>query len=534
MEEGEPPVDEQAAAQSGGPADAAQLGAAGGAPPPSACGELETGALLERWGREDGPFSLNTALRDLVVHTPPPPQSSAGYTLDEAPFALLSRASLLSNIPAEEKKTLVSRLVKECPRSSVAKAVGSMVALAAADATGHWFEFMDACDKPGANFGRTVFDVSKLHFVPATSSDPRTYPPACFSGTFLNRFALHMGQWTDDCSMSLCMADSLLIKQQYDGSDIRIRFWNWWNKGYCNAFGKEAAQGRPRSSVGLGGNISKSIFSMREQETPTPRFESSGEDSGNGSLMRLAPVAIFYSGDERLCIDFARESSYTTHPGKIAAECCALQAFLIARAIQDPELPIEAGAAVEVTAGSWLEHHVAEYLETELKGRDGVGVDEVRRMLLSNEPEGSLERNWNWRASDAEGLQIEKTLELRGYSYNGHPVSAGYFGSYAVDGLALALHCVASTSSLDAAIERCLNFLGDSDTTGAIVGQIAGAIYGIGGLNPAFVENLQQWDDGDVAARAYMLHFMGQKSALAQQMDVQEGQQAAEDLGQAE
>ena len=84
-------------------------------------------------------------------------------------------------------------------------------------------------------------------------------------------------------------------------------------------------------------------------------------------------------------------------------------------------------------------------------------------------------RNWNWRASAEEGLQIEKTLELRGYSYNGHPVSSGYFGSYAVDGLAVALHCVAATNSLDAAVQRCLNFLGDADTTGAIVGQIAGA-----------------------------------------------------------
>merc|ERR550537_1715288 len=190
-----------------------------------------------------------------------------------------------------------------------------MVALAAADATGHWFEFMDACDKPGANIGSSSFDVKNLEFIPPTTSDPRAHAPACFSGSYLNRFALHMGQWTYDCSMSLCIADSLLVKQRYDGSDIRIRFWNWWNKGYCNAFGKEAAQGRPRSSVGLGGNISKSIFSMREQETPTPRFESSGEDSGNGSLMRLAPVAIFYSGDERLCMDYARESSYTTHPG---------------------------------------------------------------------------------------------------------------------------------------------------------------------------------------------------------------------------
>ena len=36
-----------------------------------------------------------------------------------------------------------------------------------------------------------------------------------------------------------------------------------------------------------------------------------------------------------------------------------------------------------------------------------------------------------------------------------------------------------------------------------------GAIYGIEALHPAFVANLQQWDNGDVAVRAYMLHFMG-------------------------
>jgi len=545
MEEAEPPVHAQAATadsvQRGAKAD--HLGVAGGATPP-ACDAVEKGGLLELWGRKDGPFPLDDTLCNLIVETPPPPRTGGAYSVDEAPFALLSGSSLLSKIPSEEKKTLVSRLVRECPRSSVAKAVGSMVALAAADATGHWFEFMDVCDRPGANVGRSLFDVSKLQVVPATASDPRANPPACFTGQFLNRFALHMGQWTDDCSMSLCMADSLLVKQCYDGSDIRVRFWSWWNKGYCNAFGKEAAQGRPRSSVGLGGNISKSIFSMREQETPTPTFESSGEDSGNGSLMRLAPVAIYYSGNERDCMDFARQSSYTTHPGKIAAECCALQAFLIARAIQDPRLPIVASpgsvvstvaaeATEELTAESWLVQQVTEYLEQELKDRDGVGVDEVRRMLISSEPEGSLERNWNWRASEEEGLQIEKTLQLRGHSYNGHPVSAGYFGSYAVDGLALALHCVATTKSLDAAIERCLNFLGDADTTGAIVGQIAGAIYGIAGLNPAFVENLQQWDDGDVAARAYMLHFEGQRSTLVHQMDALQADSATLEQGQA-
>ena len=66
------------------------------------------------------------------------------------------------------------------------------------------------------------------------------------------------------------------------------------------------------------------------------------------------------------------------------------------------------------------------------------------------------------------GLQIQETLRRRGHIYNGHPVSAEYFGSYAVDGLAIALHCVASTGSLVGAIERCINFLGDADSTGAV------------------------------------------------------------------
>jgi ADP-ribosyl-[dinitrogen reductase] hydrolase len=56
----------------------------------------------------------------------------------------------------------------------------------------------------------------------------------------------------------------------------------------------------------------------------------------------------------------------------------------------------------------------------------------------------------------------------------------------------VALHCVAATASLDAALERCVNFLGDADSTGAIAGQLAGAVYGVGALHPAFVANLQQ------------------------------------------
>ena len=99
-----------------------------------------------------------------------------------------------------------------------------------------------------------------------------------------------------------------------------------------------------KSSVGLGGNISKSIYSMKDGEIPTPEFitYTSKDDSGNGSLMRLSPIPVFFShfhGDKQLidiALEFAKRSSFTTHPGYIAAEACALMSYIIIHAIHRP------------------------------------------------------------------------------------------------------------------------------------------------------------------------------------------------------
>merc|ERR1719171_1532027 len=149
-----------------------------------------------------------------------------------------------------------------------------------------------------------------------------------------NTFGLQLGQWTDDSSMGLCMADSIIALGRFDGSDMRIRFWNWWNNGYCNAFGKDGGR---TSSVGLGGNIAKSIDcnECRVGEIPTPTYNAKTEDAGNGSLMRFAPIALFGCGTPMLG-EMARKSSYTTHPGIIAAEACAFHAYIIEQALREP------------------------------------------------------------------------------------------------------------------------------------------------------------------------------------------------------
>ena len=223
-----PDTDAQTPAGGGG---AAGGGAAGGAAAGGAAGGGAEAGLVGKGQRLDAWLAaLDPALESLTVGDP------MCRDRGNHGFAELSGASLYSQIPKADKTALIAQVMAECPRSPCAKAMGALVGLAAADATGHWFEFMPACDRPAANVGSTIFDVSKLAFVPADQSQERPMPntpagrPACFSGEVFNKFALQMGQWTDDCSMGLAMGDSLIVRQSYHGPDIRTRFWNWWNK----------------------------------------------------------------------------------------------------------------------------------------------------------------------------------------------------------------------------------------------------------------------------------------------------------------
>ncbi|KAK3243471.1 hypothetical protein CYMTET_34268 [Cymbomonas tetramitiformis] len=378
----------------------------------------------------------------------------------------LNAYSILEDISLEEKQLIVKQGIQS---SLYDRAMGSMVGLAVGDACGAPLEFLPAADKPGDhsfNIQDNIYTKEK------------------------NSFYLERGQWTDDSSMALCMADSLICHRELNCSDIRKRFWNWWNCGYNNAFRKDEERSH---SVGLGGNIANSLRSLRANEEPTAFYEDGGEDAGNGSLMRLSPIPIFFHSCPEKARKAAYDSSRTTHPGPIAAEACKFLAHLIVDAFTwDRSRDVK----------ELLDESVRKYLENVLTLEPGPGQDEIRRLLLSAELDCSTERNWNWRSED---LDIRGTLLRRGYSYNGYPVSAAYFGSFSVDGLAIALHSFYHTESFGEAIEKCVNHLGDADTTAAITGQIAGAFYGYSGIEEHLKIQLQRWDDSEIAVRAALL-----------------------------
>ena len=108
------------------------------------------------------------------------------------------------------------------------------------------------------------------------------------------------------------------------------------------------------------------------------------------------------------------------------------------------------------------------------------------------------DRNLSWRAKD--------------YRYAPSRVKEDpeYIGSYAMDAISMAFHCVWNTTSFKEALLKSANMGGDADTVSAITGQIAGAIYGVGAIPKNWVMAVQQWDrSGEIALKAMLLYRQG-------------------------
>jgi ADP-ribosyl-[dinitrogen reductase] hydrolase len=167
-------------------------------------------------------------------------------------------------------------------------------------------------------------------------------------------FGLKAGQWTDDTSMALCLGESLLAQGGFDPKDQMGRYLNWWKWGYL-------------SSTGSCFDIGMTVRAALE------RFERTGEPysgsidaraAGNGSLMRLAPVALFYAPNVDEVVEFSARSSRTTHGAPEAVECCRLLGFVLARCLAGmpkhevlggSALPLREPAVVDLAGGSYFE-----------------------------------------------------------------------------------------------------------------------------------------------------------------------------------
>lgn len=251
-------------------------------------------------------------------------------------------------------------------------------------------------------------------------------------------FNLLAGQWTDDTSMALCLASSLIEQKGFDALDQMQRYCRWLDNGYLSSTGH---------CFDIGNATHQALIRFKQTQNP---FSGSVDPkkAGNGSLMRLAPIPLFYAHDKNQVIEYAKQSSLTTHASPTCIESCQLYALMTYMALQ--------GASKQQII---FEHGMNNLSEPALQS--------IARGEFTAKSRANI---------DGDG--------------------------YVVLSLEAALWCFWQGNSFEECVLLAVNLGSDADTTAAICGQLAGAFYGEQNIplhwrkTLAKVELLEQIADG--------------------------------------
>ena len=228
---------------------------------------------------------------------------------------------------------------------------------------------------------------------------------------------LARGQWTDDTAMSLALADSLLAHPGLDAADLMQRFLGWLDTGACSCTG---------TCFDIGVQTRSALERYRRCGEPLAGSTDPGA-SGNGALMRLAPVAIRHWRNSAEMARVAAVQTLTTHGSPATLAATGTLAAMLAEAIAGTGLSaILSGPAGDAVGGGWRGLH-----------RDAV--------------QGS---------------------------------------GYVVRSLQAAVWAVSRTTDFRSAVLLAANLGDDADTTAAVAGQLAGAVYGAGGIPAEWLDAL--------------------------------------------
>jgi len=246
------------------------------------------------------------------------------------------------------------------------------------------------------------------------------------------RFNLPAGAWTDDTAMALCLAQSLLVHPKLNEHDLLTQFCHWVDRADWTSTGV---------CVGIGQNTLMALGNFRR--TGALRAPPNGPKSdGNGTLMRLAPVAIMHWQNFDLAREVARRQSEATHHSAVAASCC---------------------------------EYLATVLCALISGLSWVDACNLASDTLSDAPDEML------RLSSG-GWRRKASSEIRA-------------SGYCLDALEAGLWAVEASACFKEAVLTAVNLGEDADTVGAIAGQLAGARYGYQAIPVSWLHALKRKDE---------------------------------------
>ncbi len=244
---------------------------------------------------------------------------------------------------------------------------------------------------------------------------------------------LDAGYWTDDTSMALCLAESLVERCGFDPVDQLERYLRWFREGHLSSTGE---------CFGIGNTTRKAI--LRFEAIREPCCGPTGpETAGNGSIMRLAPVPLFFAHRPKEAIERSAQSSRTTHGAPNCVDACRYFGALLAGAV------------------------------------NGVGKEE-----LLSERYCPVPGYWEERPLAPEVDEVA----VGSFKHKEPPEIKG--SGYVVTSLEAALWAFYRSDSFKEGCLLAANLGDDADTTAAVYGQLAGAFYGEEGIPERWLAKL--------------------------------------------
>ncbi len=244
------------------------------------------------------------------------------------------------------------------------------------------------------------------------------------------------GTWSDDSSLTFCLAECLC--NGFSLNAIANSFWRWYHEAYWTARGEV---------FDVGNTTFLAIANLKQGIPPLEAGGKTENSNGNGSLMRILPMAYCHKSlTFAELISQVHQVSCITHAHMRSQIACGIYISIAVCLLEglDPQ---------------------AAYLQ---------GLENIRQIYSTSEYVSEMSHFARVFSGEIHNLPLE---EIR---------SSGYV----VDTLEASLWCLLNSSNYAEAVLKAVNLGGDTDTTAAVTGGLAGIYYGVENIPSEWVEQI--------------------------------------------
>ena len=274
--------------------------------------------------------------------------------------------------------------------------------------------------------------------------------------TGMRAFGTHdqpVGTWSDDSSMALCLLESLTGGIDYE--DMMTRFLRWVEEGYMTAYGE---------LFDMGIATRKALVSFARGTSPLECGGSGIHDNGNGSLMRILPLALYLHC--RMGQDFPQNpeayqiihnASALTHAHPISQMACGIYCATVNQLLLG---------------------------KSDLQA----GISQAKDFYRSQPDFAPFLKNF--QRVDMETLQVLPREEISSSGYVVHTLEA-------------ALWCLVQHDNYRACLLEAVNLGSDTDTVAAVAGGLAGLRFGLESIPAEWLEVIARLEDIEALCQAF-------------------------------